>query len=192
MADQRLEIAAGAAVIVVALAFAIYAGKDAGMSAAAAGTYPLKASFRSVEGVAVGADVKLAGVKVGTITGLTLNPTTFMADASIAVDKKIQIPTDSAIVISQDGLLGGNYVEILPGGMPDVLAPGGEIEDTQGAVSLISLLLKFVGNGGSSGNAANGAAAPAPAPDAGTTAPAPDAGATAPASDAGGTAPANP
>lgn len=192
MADQKLEIAAGAAVIVVALAFAIYAGKDAGMSAAAAGTYPLKASFRSVEGVAVGADVKLAGVKIGTITGLTLNPTTFMADASIAVDKSIQIPTDSAIVISQDGLLGGNYVEILPGGMPDVLAPGDEIEDTQGAVSLISLLLKFVGGGssggGSSGNGANG----------GTTggdtgaAPAPDAGGTTPAPDAGGTAPANP
>lgn len=192
MADQKLEIAAGAAVIAVALAFAIYAGKDTGMSAAAAGTYPLKASFRSVEGVAVGADVKLAGVKIGTITGLTLNPTTFMADASIAVDKSIQLPTDSAIVISQDGLLGGNYVEILPGGMPDVLAPGEEIEDTQGAVSLISLLLKFVGGGssgssssgsGSSGSGSSDSAAPADgsaAPPAGGT----DAG--------GGTAPASP
>lgn len=159
MADQRLEILAGAVVIAVALGFAIYAGRDNGM-AAQAGSYPLKASFRSVEGVAVGADVKLAGVKIGTITGLVLNPETYMADATIAVDKAIQLPTDSAIVISQEGLLGGTYVEILPGGMPDVLAPGDEIEDTQGAVSLINLLMKFVSGGG---NGSSGATDTAPA-----------------------------
>ena len=55
------------------------------------------------------------------------------------------LPTDSAILISSEGLLGGSYVEILPGGAPDNLAPGEEIEDTQGAVSLVSLLMKFVG-----------------------------------------------
>lgn len=169
MADQRLEILAGAAVIAVAVGFAVYAGRDVGMGANA-GTYPLTASFRSVEGVAVGADVKLAGVKIGTITGLSLNPTTFMADASIAIDGAIQLPTDSAIVISQDGLLGGNYVEILPGGMPDVLAPGDEIEDTQGSVSLINLLLKFV-SGGSSDSGSD--APPADAPPADVPAPAP-------------------
>lgn len=152
MADQRLEVLAGAAVIAVAVGFALFAGRNTGMSAQA-GTYALKASFRSVEGVTVGADVKLAGVKVGTITSLMLNPRTYMADATISVDKSILLPTDSAIVISQDGLLGGNYVEILPGGMPDNLKPGQEIEDTQGAVSLINLLMKFVGSG-SSGSAA--------------------------------------
>jgi phospholipid/cholesterol/gamma-HCH transport system substrate-binding protein len=170
MADQRLEILAGAAVIAVALGFALFAGRDSGLSAQA-GTYPLKASFRSVEGVSVGADVKMAGVKIGTITGLALNPTSYMADATIAVDKAIQLPTDSAILISQDGLLGGNYVEIVPGGMPDVLAPGDEIEDTQGAVSLINLLMKFVG-GGSSGSGSKPAATdgtPAPAPASGGT-----------------------
>ena len=64
-------------------------------------------------------------------------------------------------MISQDGLLGGNFVEILPGGMPDVLAPGDEIEDTQGAVSLINLLLKFVGGGGGSGSETAPASDPA-------------------------------
>ncbi len=149
MADQRLEVLAGAAIIALALGFAVYAGRDSGLSART-GTYPLKASFRSVEGVTVGADVKLAGVKVGTITGLTLNPTTYMADAAIAIDQGIQLPTDTAIVISQDGLLGGTYVELIPGGMSDMLAPGDEIEDTQGAVSLINLLMKFVSSGSSS------------------------------------------
>lgn len=163
MADQRFEIVAGAGVLALALGFAVFAGQGLGMRAES-GTYPLKASFRSVQGVAVGADVKLAGVKVGTITSLVLNPVSFQADTVIAVDKSIQLPTDSAIVISQDGLLGGNFVEILPGGMPDVLGPGDEIEDTQGAVSLINLLLKFVGGGSSSSE-------DAPAPDAGATSP---------------------
>ena len=161
MAEQRLEVLAGAGVLAIALAFAFFAGQGLGMNAQT-GTYPLRASFRSVQGVAVGADVKLAGVKVGTITSLVLNPASFMADTTISVDKSIQLPSDSAIIISQDGLLGGNFVEILPGGMPDALAPGGEIEDTQGAVSLINLLLKFVG--GSSGNSTPAPEAePAPA-----------------------------
>ena len=164
MAQQQLEILAGAGVLVLALGFAVFAGQGLGMHSQT-GTYPRRASFRSVQGVAVGADVKLAGVKVGTITSVVLNPTSFMADTTISLDKAIQIPTDSAILISQDGLLGGNFVEILPGGMPDVLAPGDEIEDTQGAVSLINLLLKFVGGGGGSGSET------APAPDPAASAP---------------------
>ena len=79
------------------------------------------------------------------MTGLSLNPTTYMADAVIMLDKSIQLPSDSAILISSEGLLGGNYIELQPGGAVDVLPPGGTIEDTQGAVSLVSLLMKFVG-----------------------------------------------
>jgi phospholipid/cholesterol/gamma-HCH transport system substrate-binding protein len=145
MAENRLEILAGAAVLVAALGFVVYAGQSAGLGREAS-TYPLKASFRSVEGITQGSDVKLAGVKVGTIASLTLNPTTYFADAVIDLDKAILLPTDSAILISSEGLLGGNFVEIIPGGMPDNLAPGEEIEDTQGAVSLVSLLMKFVGS----------------------------------------------
>lgn len=145
MTENRLEILAGAAVLAAALAFVAYAGQSSGLGSAA-GTYPLKASFRSVEGITPGSDVKLAGVKVGTIASLTLNPQTYFADAVIELDKSILLPTDSAILISSEGLLGGNYVELVPGGMPDNLAPGDEIEDTQGAVSLVSLLMKFVGS----------------------------------------------
>ncbi len=144
MAENPLEIMAGAAVLAAALAFVGFAGQSSGLGTAA-GTYPLKASFRSVEGITTGTDVKMAGVKVGTIASLTLNPQTYFADAVIQIDKSILLPTDSAILISSEGLLGGNYVELVPGGMPDNLAPGGEIEDTQGAVSLVSLLMKFVG-----------------------------------------------
>ena len=144
MAENRLEILAGAVVLAAALAFVAYAGQNNRLSAAS-GTYELKASFRSIEGISAGSDVKLAGVKVGTIASITLNPQTYFADVVVDVNKDILLPSDSAILISSEGLLGGNYVELVPGGMPDNLGPGDEIEDTQGAVSLVSLLMKFVG-----------------------------------------------
>lgn len=144
MSHSTAEILTGAAVLALAAGFAFYATNGAGL-ANSGGTYPLTASFQSAQGISAGTDVRLAGVKVGSITGLQLNPQTFYADAQIAVSSDIQLPVDSAIVISQDGLLGGSFVEILPGGMPDNLAAGDEIEDTQGSVSLLSLLMKFVG-----------------------------------------------
>ncbi len=145
MAENRLEILAGALVLVAAAAFVAYAGQNTGISGTA-GTYPLTARFRSVEGISTGSDVKLAGIKVGTIASMKLDPSSYMAQVVVSIDKNIQLPTDSAILISSEGLLGGNYVELVPGGSPDNLAPGAEIEDTQGAVSLVQLLLKFVGS----------------------------------------------
>lgn len=144
MAENKAEVLTGAAVLAVAAGFVFYAAQGAGLTAAP-DSYPLTASFRSVEGITVGSDIRLAGVKVGTITALTLNPTTFFADARLSVKKDIVLPADSAILISSEGLLGGNFVEILPGGALENLEPGSEIEDTQGAVSLITLLMKFVG-----------------------------------------------
>ena len=142
MAENRAEIVAGAGVVILALGFLIY--MMGGSVAAPSGSYPLTASFRSAEGISVGTDVRMAGVKVGAITTMSLNPTTYFADVSISVDRTVQLPSDTAILISSEGLLGGNFVELVPGGAEDVLAPGDQIEDTQGAVSLISLLLKFV------------------------------------------------
>lgn len=151
MASERSEILAGAAVVAVAIGFLAYAANSAGLSREAEG-YTLKASFRSVDGIAVGSDVRMAGLKVGRISELSLNPQTFFADATITLPNGIQLPDDSAILISSEGLLGGNFVEIVPGGSPDNLAPGDEIEDTQGSVSLVTLLMKFVGNGGGDAN----------------------------------------
>ena len=142
MAENRAEIVSGAGVVILALGFLIY--MMGGSVAAPSGSYPLTASFRSAEGISVGTDVRMAGVKVGAITTMSLNPTTYFADVSISVDRTVQLPSDTAILISSEGLLGGNFVELVPGGAEDVLAPGDQIEDTQGAVSLISLLLKFV------------------------------------------------
>jgi phospholipid/cholesterol/gamma-HCH transport system substrate-binding protein len=146
MAYERAEIATGAAVLAVAIGFVVYAAQGAGLGRQP-DSYPLTASFRSIEGISVGSDVRLAGVKVGTITDMRLNPETFFADAQILVRNDVLLPTDSTILISSEGLLGGNFVELLPGGALENLEPGDEIEDTQGAVSLITLLMKFVSGG---------------------------------------------
>lgn len=159
MSYERAEILAGAAVLAVALGFTLYAARGAGLGAEA-DSYPLTASFRSVEGVSIGTDVRLAGVKVGTVTDLKLNPETYFADATISMRKDVAVPVDSTILIASEGLLGGTFVEVQPGGALESLEPGGEIEDTQGAVSLITLLMKFAGGGGEDSAPAEGTATP--------------------------------
>ncbi len=148
MTHSSTEVLTGGIVLAVAAGFALYAAQVAGLSRGG-DSYPLTASFRSLEGISVGTDVRLAGVKSGTVTGVQLNPETFRADTTFAVEDGIMIPDDSAIVISSEGLLGGNFVEVMPGGSPFNLEAGDEIVDTQGAVSLISLLVKFVAGSGS-------------------------------------------
>lgn len=153
MAENKSEIIAGAAVVAVALGFAIYAGKLTGFSTGVE-SYELGASFRSADGVTVGTDVRLAGVKVGRVTSMALDPKTYRAGTTISVARGIDVPDDSALAISSEGLLGGNYVEILPGGSPIYFEPGDQIEFTQGSVSLVSLLMKFVGSDESGQDAA--------------------------------------
>lgn len=147
MTHSTTEVLVGGGVLAAALVFGIYAVQSTGFSLAADG-YDLRASFRSLEGVSVGTDVRLAGVKVGTVTAMDLNTETFRADAVVTIRDGIQIPDDSAIVVASEGLLGGNFVEISPGGSPFYYAEGDEVLDTQGAVSLVSLLLKFVSGEG--------------------------------------------
>lgn len=147
MTVNTTEVLVGGAVLAVAIGFTVFAGQATGFTQRSDG-YALTASFRSLEGVTVGTDVRLAGVKVGTVTGVELNTQTYRADTTFTLRDGIEIPDDSAVIVASEGLLGGNFVEISPGGSPFAFAPGDEIEDTQGAVSLVSLLLKFVAGDG--------------------------------------------
>ena len=143
MANQTTEVLVGGVVLATAVAFFIYAAQLTGAGPAGQ-TATYSASFTSVEGVSIGTDVRLGGVKVGTVTELALDPQTFLANTSFTVDKAVLLPEDTAVLISSEGLLGGSYVELLPGGSPFNLEPGATIDDTQSAVSLITLLLRFV------------------------------------------------
>jgi phospholipid/cholesterol/gamma-HCH transport system substrate-binding protein len=133
--------------LAVAAAFLFYASTIVGVDGGS-DRYTLTASFRSAEGVTVGTDVRLAGVKVGTVTGLRLNPETYRADVEFSIDQSVLVPDDSGVAVASEGLLGGNFIEITPGGSAFNLESGGEIEDTQGSVSLLTLLMKFVAGDG--------------------------------------------
>ncbi|QIE41826.1 outer membrane lipid asymmetry maintenance protein MlaD [Meridianimarinicoccus aquatilis] len=146
MSENRAELVVGAAVLAVAIGFLAYATSSVGAMQSNAG-YSLTASFRSAQGIGVGTDVQLAGVKVGTVTAMELNPETFRADAVMTIRDGVDLPDDSSIIIASEGLLGGNFVEVQPGGSPFNFEPGDTVSNTQGSVSLIELLSKFVGSG---------------------------------------------
>ncbi|MCY4303764.1 MAG: outer membrane lipid asymmetry maintenance protein MlaD [Aestuariivita sp.] len=142
---SKLEIGVGGIVFAIAIGFAVFFGQTTGFNSNS-GTYNLTASFRSLEGISIGTDVRLAGVKVGSVVNISLNPETYRVETRFGIREKILIPDDSVAVISLEGVLGGNFVEIIPGGSPEFLADGQEILDTQSPVNLISLLLKFADN----------------------------------------------
>lgn len=148
MSENKAEITIGAAVLAVAIGFVVYVGQSTG-TRVGGDQYQLSGAFRSAEGISVGTDVRLAGVKIGAVTALRLNPETYRAETVVSIDKSVQIPDDSAMTIASEGLLGGSFIEIIPGASFDYLANGDEVIDTQGSVSLVSLLMKFVGSSGS-------------------------------------------
>ena len=137
------ETLVGAIVLGIAIIFAVslWRFSDVGFGVS---QYTVNAKFRSAEGITVGTDVRLAGVKIGSVSNLSLDPKSFNAIARLSIKPEYQMPEDSAAIISSEGLLGGNFVEILPGGSYEVMVDGSEFGETQGAVSFISLLMKFV------------------------------------------------
>lgn len=139
--EARAELVAGALVVAVAAGFLGWAA--AGRMLPGTG-YEVIASFPDVDGIAVGTEIRLAGVPVGRVASVRLNPETFMADAVLRLPEGILLPADSAAIIQSNGLLGGAYIQIQPGGSMDNLGPGDEIEEVQGAVSLLQLMMRFV------------------------------------------------
>ena len=152
------EVATGAAVLLVAGGFLAYALANTGQSFNRGG-YELHASFDHVDGLAPGGDVRIAGVKVGNVTAIRLNPKTYQAEIDLRVQPDVSLTTDSSATIASDGLLGGKYVALATGGEDATLKPGGSITITQGSVNLEALIGKYIfGSTGKDGPApANGA-----------------------------------
>ncbi|WP_312527510.1 outer membrane lipid asymmetry maintenance protein MlaD [Paracoccus sp. (in: a-proteobacteria)] len=151
-AAERAELWVGAAVLAVAAGFLGWSlSGGSAIGARLGGSYELRAAFPNVDGIEAGTDVRIAGVKVGRVSSIRLNPETYFAEAALSLPRNVLLPTDTAALIQSDGLLGGAYIELQPGGAADDLSPGDEIEDVQGAVSLISLLMKFVDSQSSTG-----------------------------------------
>ncbi len=138
MKDSLVETLVGAAVLVVATMFVIY-GYSVTESDSSDG-YVLSAQFDRVDGLTIGSDVRMSGIKIGTVTALDLDRQSYYANAEFSIGAGIELPDDTSAKITSEGLLGGNYVSLSPGGSEDMLTAGDEILYTQGSVDLIGLV----------------------------------------------------
>lgn len=138
------EVLAGALVLLVTGGFLVFALNNSGRTSISGPGITLSAKFDRIDGLAPGADVRIAGVKVGSVTGQRIDPTSFLAVLTFRIDGALQLPADSSAEIASEGLLGGRFVAIVPGGDDRILRDGGEITITQSAISLESLLGRFI------------------------------------------------
>ncbi|MHA1523954.1 MAG: outer membrane lipid asymmetry maintenance protein MlaD [Alphaproteobacteria bacterium] len=139
MTSKAIETLTGGAVICIAIIFFVYAYQAVTLKSAS-GSYTVLAEFGQVNGISTGSDVRLSGIKVGTVVGQKLNPETFQAILTLSIVPTVRLPEDSSAKITSDGLLGGNYVSLQPGGAENLLAEGDAIQYTQSAVDLMSLI----------------------------------------------------
>jgi phospholipid/cholesterol/gamma-HCH transport system substrate-binding protein len=148
MQNNTVETLIGALVVLVAAGFLVFAYSTTSMGSI--NGYELKATFNSADGIASGADVRLHGIKVGTVSAITLDPKTYNAVVHLNIRDDVKIPDDSSVKVITS-LLGGNaYLSIQPGGADKMLAAGGTIENTQGSIDLMSLIGRVIyGNSGS-------------------------------------------
>jgi phospholipid/cholesterol/gamma-HCH transport system substrate-binding protein len=139
MSEQWAETLAGLAVLVLAAIFLAYS-LSVGRAGHSRSDYEVIAKFGEVGALAPGAAVSVAGVRVGSVSEIKLDPKTFLAVVRLSLQPDVRLPTDSSAKVTSDGLLGGSHVAIAPGGALTDLKPGSEIENTQGAVDLFGLI----------------------------------------------------
>ena len=136
------EVATGGIVLLVAVGFLGYAVANTGRGSVSG--YQLSARFDHIDGLGIGNDVRMAGVKVGTVTGARIDDKTFQAVVTMSLEPSLALPKDSSAEVTSDGLLGSKYLSLAPGGDTSMIKPGGTISITQGSVSLEQLLGKFI------------------------------------------------
>jgi phospholipid/cholesterol/gamma-HCH transport system substrate-binding protein len=142
MTRNLLETMLGAIVLIVAVVFLVYAynasqlGGDSG--------YQLMAKFDRVDGLKRGSDVRIGGIKVGTVVEQGLDRVSYRAEVRFTVSDDIELPSDSSVAVASDGLLGGKYLSLVPGGDIEMLGPGEEVTLTQSAINLEDLIGHFI------------------------------------------------
>ncbi|MDF1791286.1 MAG: outer membrane lipid asymmetry maintenance protein MlaD [Thalassobaculaceae bacterium] len=154
MSRGIIETLMGALVLVVAGVFLFYAYSTSEIGKG--GGYEVIARFTTVGGLKPGSDVRMSGIKVGTVSSQILDPKSYLAEVTLSIDESILLPVDSSAAVASEGLLGGNYVDLVPGAEEQTLKPGERIELTQDAVDFVQMLSKFMFQAGTSAPAGAG------------------------------------
>jgi phospholipid/cholesterol/gamma-HCH transport system substrate-binding protein len=155
MRRNVIETILGAAVILVAAVFVVFAFSTTGMESVDEG-YTVTASFDNAQGINRGTDVRMSGVKIGRVVEQRLNRETYFAEVTMAIDEQIALPADTSARIVPEGLLGGNYVNLEPGGAQETIPEGGRIQYTQGAVNLMDMIGRLMFSGNQQGQSGGG------------------------------------
>lgn len=143
MSRNVIETLIGAAVLVAAGGFLAFAYSSSGIGGHSGG-YEVVGKFSQVDGLTVGADVRVSGVKIGTVISQELDPTSYLALVRLSINPNVQIPNDTVAVVASESLLGGRYMKLEPGGSEEMIPPGGELEYTQAMPGLEQLLGQFL------------------------------------------------
>jgi len=154
MGRNAIETVMGGAVLVVAAMFVYFASNTAQVSKVTG--YELSARFFKVGGLTSGSDVRISGIKIGSVTDSSLDPETFDAVVTLSIRSDIKLPTDTVAAIASSGMLGDKYLQLIPGNEKTVLEVGSEILKTKDYRSLEDQVgeIIFLATGGD-GEAAN-------------------------------------
>jgi len=142
MKRNVIETVLGAVVLLVAGVFLAFAYSSADLRPVAG--YKITARFNAVDGLTVGSDVRVGGVKIGSVVGQSIDLETYQAVIVMSIRPDIGLPEDSVATVSSEGLLGGKYVRIDPGASEKHLAGGGDLTETRDIVSLEEMLGKVI------------------------------------------------
>lgn len=154
------EAIVGLLVVLLAIWFVLFAWQRTG-GGERPGSIHVTALFPNASGVSVGTDVRIAGLKIGSVSRQQLDPQTYQVAVTMALDPSVKIPADSSASITSEGLLGNTFIALTPGGSTTLLKTGDTITDTQGSMDLMALIGQFI-NRPSSDQPAAGATAPTP------------------------------
>jgi phospholipid/cholesterol/gamma-HCH transport system substrate-binding protein len=147
MAKRSIETLVGLFVLLGLVALLFVALKAANLSSfGSQDSYTLSARFDNIGGLKTRAPVRAAGVVVGRVTAISLDPKTFQGVVTLSIERPFQFPKDSSAKILTAGLLGDQYVGLEAGGEVDNLAPGAVVKQTQSAVVLENLIGQFLFN----------------------------------------------
>ena len=155
MPKKSIEIFVGLFVLLGAAGLVFLALRAANLGSFGGGdTYSLTAYFDNIGGLKVRAPVRSAGVTVGRVASITLDPKRYQGLVRIELERGVQFPSDSSARILTSGLLGDQYVGIEPGAEEKSFAAGDTIKQTQSAVVLESLISQFLFNQAADGGSA--------------------------------------